>query len=29
MVLIKISRLSVGPVTDKEWNVIMELAGMK
>lgn len=29
MVLIKISRLSVGPVTDKEWNIIMELAGMK
>jgi predicted RNA-binding protein with PUA-like domain len=29
MVLIKISRLSVGPVTENEWNVIMELAGMK
>ena len=29
MALIKISRLSVGPVTEKEWGVIMEMAGMK
>jgi predicted RNA-binding protein with PUA-like domain len=29
MALIKISRLSVGPVTENEWNVIMELAGMQ
>ncbi len=28
MALIKISRLSVGPVTEEEWKVIMELAGM-
>lgn len=28
MVLIKISRLSVGPVSEAEWNHIMELAGM-
>jgi len=28
MALIKISRLSVSPVTDDEWKVIMELAGM-
>jgi predicted RNA-binding protein with PUA-like domain len=28
MALIKISRLSVGPVTAEEWKVIMELAGM-
>lgn len=26
MALIKISRLSVGPVTEKEWDVIMEMA---
>jgi len=29
MALIKISRLSVGPVTENEWNIIMELAGMQ
>ena len=29
MALIKLSRLSVGPVTEGEWNTIMELAGMK
>ncbi len=29
MALIRISRLSVSPVTDKEWKVIMELAGEK
>ena len=28
MALIKISRLSVSPVTDEEWKVIMEMAGM-
>ena len=28
MALIRISRLSVGPVTQEEWNVVMELAGM-
>ena len=27
MALVRIGRLSVQPVTDKEWNVIMELAG--
>ncbi len=29
MALIRISRLSVTPVTDKEWAVVMELAGEK
>ena len=29
MALLRISRLSVQPVTEKEWNVIMELAGEK
>lgn len=29
MALLRISRLSVQPVTDKEWAVIMELAGEK
>lgn len=29
MALIKISRLSVSPVSEKEWNVILELAGEK
>jgi predicted RNA-binding protein with PUA-like domain len=29
MALIKLSRLSVGPVSESEWNTIMELAGMK
>jgi predicted RNA-binding protein with PUA-like domain len=29
MALVRIGRLSVQPVTDKEWNVIMELAGEK
>ena len=28
MALIRIGRLSVQPVTDKEWDVIMELGGM-
>jgi predicted RNA-binding protein with PUA-like domain len=28
MALIRISRLSVGPVTPEEWGVVMELAGM-
>ncbi len=28
MALIKLSRLSVGPVSEDEWEVIMELAGM-
>lgn len=28
MALVKLGRLSVQPVTDDEWNVIMELAGM-
>jgi predicted RNA-binding protein with PUA-like domain len=28
MALIRISRLSVGPVTPEEWDVVMELAGM-
>jgi predicted RNA-binding protein with PUA-like domain len=27
MALVKLSRLSVGPVTDAEWKVVMELAG--
>ena len=29
MALIRIGRLSVSPVSDEEWNVIMELAGEK
>jgi predicted RNA-binding protein with PUA-like domain len=29
MALVRIGRLSVQPVTDKEWNVIMEMAGEK
>ncbi len=29
MALVRIGRLSVQPVTDKEWEVIMELAGEK
>lgn len=29
MALVRIGRLSVQPVTEKEWAVIMELAGMK
>ena len=29
MALVRIGRLSVQPVTDKEWGVIMELAGEK
>lgn len=29
MQLVKLSRLSVNAVTDKEWNVILELAGEK
>lgn len=29
MALIKISRLSVSPVTEKEWNIILELAEEK
>lgn len=29
MALVKISRLSVQPVTDKEWKIVMELAGEK
>ncbi|MFT3823466.1 MAG: EVE domain-containing protein [Chitinophagaceae bacterium] len=29
MALVKLGRLSVTPVTDKEWEVIMELAGEK
>jgi predicted RNA-binding protein with PUA-like domain len=29
MALVRIGRLSVQPVTDKEWSVIMELAGEK
>jgi len=29
MALVRIGRLSVQPVTEKEWNVIMELAGEK
>jgi predicted RNA-binding protein with PUA-like domain len=29
MALVKISRLSVQPVTDEEWKVVMELAGEK
>ena len=27
MALVRIGRLSVQPVTDKEWSVIMEMAG--
>jgi len=27
--LVRISRLSVQPVTEKEWKVVMELAGEK
>ncbi len=27
MALVKLSRLSVGPVTDAEWKVVMEMAG--
>jgi predicted RNA-binding protein with PUA-like domain len=29
MALVRISRLSVQPVTDKEWAAVMELAGEK
>lgn len=29
MALVRLGRLSVQPVTDKEWAVVMELAGMK
>ncbi|MGN6211665.1 EVE domain-containing protein [Parafilimonas sp.] len=29
MALVRLGRLSVQPVTDQEWNVIMELGGMK
>jgi predicted RNA-binding protein with PUA-like domain len=29
MALVRIGRLSVQPVTDKEWDVIMEMAGEK
>jgi len=29
MALVRLGRLSVQPVTEEEWNVIMELAGMK
>ena len=29
MALVRIGRLSVQPVTDKEWDIIMELAGEK
>ena len=28
MALVRIGRLSVQPVTEKEWEVVMELAGM-
>jgi len=28
MALVRIGRLSVQPVTDEEWKVLMELAGM-
>ena len=29
MALVRLGRLSVQPVTDQEWNVMMELGGMK
>jgi len=29
MALVRIGRLSVQPVTDEEWNVILEMGGMK
>ncbi|HEY6505964.1 MAG TPA: EVE domain-containing protein [Chitinophagaceae bacterium] len=29
MALVRIGRLSVQPVTDEEWKVVMELAGEK
>lgn len=29
MALVKLSRLSVQPVTEAEWNTVLELAGMK
>jgi predicted RNA-binding protein with PUA-like domain len=29
MALVRIGRLSVQPVTDKEWGAVMELAGEK
>lgn len=29
MALVRLGRLSVQPVTDEEWNIIMELGGMK
>ena len=29
MALLRLSRLSVQPVTDEEWKVVMEMAGMK
>jgi predicted RNA-binding protein with PUA-like domain len=29
MALVRISRLSVQPVTEEEWNIIMKLGGME
>jgi predicted RNA-binding protein with PUA-like domain len=29
MALVRIGRLSVQPVTDEEWNIILEMSGMK
>jgi len=29
MALVRIGRLSVQPVSDEEWNIVMELAGEK
>jgi predicted RNA-binding protein with PUA-like domain len=29
MALVRIGRLSVQPVTEEEWNIILELGGMK
>jgi len=29
MALVRIGRLSVQPVTDEEWNIILEMGGMK
>ena len=29
MALVRIGRLSVQPVTEEEWNIILEMGGMK
>jgi len=29
MAFVRLGRLSVQPVTEKEWNIVMEMGGMK